>query len=159
MSKYGVKGFGPIKIEGKWPQPPKKGLFYDFEALPSPSWCARPPITPNFFHTPIDLSNQHGLWSKAFGEGPELAVSQRHSMLKQQLVCQSQQGTQLTLHYFCEQLVNQGHIKHKQNFSFQNAVIYCLAFLLGSWEKLNFSFGRFLTMLKNGLLQRIYLQY
>ena len=75
MSKYGVKGFGPIKIEEKWPQPPKKGLFYDFEAPPLPSWWARPPITPNFFHTPNDLSNQHGLWSKAFGEGPERAVS------------------------------------------------------------------------------------
>ena len=81
MSKYWVKGCDPIKIEEKWPQPPKKGLFYNFEALPSPSWWARPPITPNFFHTPNDLSNQHGLWSKAFGEGPKLAVSQWHSML------------------------------------------------------------------------------
>ena len=74
-AKAGVKGCGLIKIEEKCPQPTKKYLFFNFEALPSPTMWARPPATPNFFSTHMDLSNHHSLWSKAFGEGPDFAVS------------------------------------------------------------------------------------
>ena len=48
-AKAWVEGCRPIKIERKCPQPTKKYLFFNFEALPSPTMWARPPATPNFF--------------------------------------------------------------------------------------------------------------
>ena len=52
----------------------QKFLFSDFEASPWPSWWARLPVTSNFFHSSNDLSNRHGIWLKAFSEGPKLAL-------------------------------------------------------------------------------------
>ena len=48
-AKAGVKGCRVIKIEEKCPQPTKKCLFFNFEALSLPTMWARQPATPNFF--------------------------------------------------------------------------------------------------------------
>ena len=69
VSKYGMKGFSPIKVVQKWPQPPKNAYFATLKLCPCPA---------------NDLSNHHGLWSKAFSEWqcPNLLPLKWHSMLR-----------------------------------------------------------------------------